>query len=172
MHPNGPRTITHYLWRFIQKKSQPPNFSEKVAIEKCIAGLLPSQLASLRGGKVHKVRCRPQKNSRTMKIDEAASKLASRQPEQINSRQSIQYIFPMEPSQKEDSRSTGDPYIAPPTTQPFNMQLSNHCQDLNREGRSARGRGHGRGRGHITLEQPRKFCCHFHGTDSEHNTNQ
>jgi len=30
----------------VQKKAQTPNFSEKAAIEKCIVGLLPSQLAS------------------------------------------------------------------------------------------------------------------------------
>jgi len=38
--------LPHYLRRFIQKKAQTPNFSEKAAIDKCIASLLPSQLAS------------------------------------------------------------------------------------------------------------------------------
>ena len=38
--------LPDYLRRFVQKKVQTPNFSEKAAIEKCIAGLLPSQLAS------------------------------------------------------------------------------------------------------------------------------
>ena len=38
--------LPDYLRRFVQKKAQIPNFSEKAAIEKCIAGLLPSQLAS------------------------------------------------------------------------------------------------------------------------------
>jgi hypothetical protein len=38
--------LPDYLRRFVQKKAQTPNFSEKAAIEKCIAGLLPSQLAS------------------------------------------------------------------------------------------------------------------------------
>jgi len=35
-----------YFRRFVQKKAQIPNFSEKDAIEKCIEGLLPGQLAS------------------------------------------------------------------------------------------------------------------------------
>ena len=35
-----------YFQRFVQKKAQIPNFPEKDAIEKCIEGLLPSQLAS------------------------------------------------------------------------------------------------------------------------------
>ena len=35
-----------YFRRFVQKKAQIPNFPEKDAIEKCIEGLLPGQLAS------------------------------------------------------------------------------------------------------------------------------
>ena len=35
-----------YFRRFIQKKAQIPNLPEKDAIEKCIEGLLPGQLAS------------------------------------------------------------------------------------------------------------------------------
>ena len=35
-----------YFQRFVQKKTQIPNFPEKDAIEKCIEGLLPGQLAS------------------------------------------------------------------------------------------------------------------------------
>ena len=38
--------LPHYLRRFIQKKALIPNFPEKDAIAKCIAGLLPGQLAS------------------------------------------------------------------------------------------------------------------------------
>ena len=38
--------LPDYLRRFVQKKAQTPNFSEKAAIDKCIASLLPSQLAS------------------------------------------------------------------------------------------------------------------------------
>ena len=38
--------LPHYLRRFIQKKAQTPNFSENAAIDKCIASLLPSQVAS------------------------------------------------------------------------------------------------------------------------------
>ena len=38
--------LSDYLRRFVQKKAQTPNFSEKAAIEKCTPGLLPSQLAS------------------------------------------------------------------------------------------------------------------------------
>ena len=38
--------LPDYLRRFVEKKAQIPNFSEKAAIKKCIAGLLPSQLAS------------------------------------------------------------------------------------------------------------------------------
>ena len=38
--------LPDYFRRFVQKKSQTPNFSEKAAIEKCTAGLLSSQLAS------------------------------------------------------------------------------------------------------------------------------
>ena len=37
--------LPDYLRRFVEKKAQIPNFSEKAAIKKCIAGLLPSQLA-------------------------------------------------------------------------------------------------------------------------------
>ena len=35
-----------YFQRFVQKKAQIPKFPEKDAIEKCIEGLLPGQLAS------------------------------------------------------------------------------------------------------------------------------
>ena len=38
--------LPEYLRRFVQKKAQTPNFSEKDAIAKFIEGLLPSQLAS------------------------------------------------------------------------------------------------------------------------------
>ena len=38
--------LPDYLRRFVQKKAQTPNFFEKAAIEKCITGLLPNQLAS------------------------------------------------------------------------------------------------------------------------------
>jgi len=34
--------LPDYLRRFVQKKAQTPNFSEKAAIENCITGLLPS----------------------------------------------------------------------------------------------------------------------------------
>ena len=37
--------LSDYFRRFIQKKAQTPNFSKYAAIKKCIAGLLPSQLA-------------------------------------------------------------------------------------------------------------------------------
>jgi len=38
--------LPEYFRRFVQKKAQTPNFSEKDAIAKFIEGLLPSQLAS------------------------------------------------------------------------------------------------------------------------------
>ena len=38
--------LLDYLRKFIQKKTQTPNFSEKAEIDKCIDGLLLSQLAS------------------------------------------------------------------------------------------------------------------------------
>ena len=38
--------LYNYFWKCVQKKTQTPNFSEDMAIRKCIAGLLPGQLAS------------------------------------------------------------------------------------------------------------------------------
>ena len=53
---------------------------------------------------------------------------------QNNSRQNSQYIFPVEPSQKETSHPATEPYMTPPATQVFNSHSSNHHHDSTGEG--------------------------------------
>ena len=77
----------------------------------------------------------------------------------------------MEPSPDSDLLLISDPNITPPATQPSNEQGNNNHQNSHRGGRSGRARGRGRGRGRGPLDQPRKLSCHFHGTDTDHNTN-
>ena len=167
--------LPDYLRRFVQKKAQTPNFSEKAAIKKSIAGLLPSQLA------LHLSREPPKslaelysevekyaRSDADHKRRVERKKLMRQQQgwqhgNQNNSRQNAQYIFPVEPSQKEISHLATEPYMTPLATQVFNSQSSNYHHDSNRGGRCARGRERGRGRGQGPSEQPRKFFCHFHG---------
>jgi len=90
--------LPEYFRRFVQKKAQTPNFSEKDAIAKFIEGLLPSQLASHLDRepprslselyaeiKKRKVRSGPQMKSGTKEIDEATAELAAKQPSQTKS---------------------------------------------------------------------------------------
>ena len=44
-------------------------------------------------------------------------------------------------------------------------------QGRNHSGHKGRGRGRGRGKGRGPSNGPKKFFCHFHGSDSDHTTN-
>ena len=57
--------------------------------------------------------------------------------------------------------------MTPPESEP---QRSNDKQPSS--GARGRGRDRGRGRGRGPSRDPKKFFCHFHGSDSDHRTNQ
>ena len=102
------------LRRFVHKKAQTPNFSEKDAIEKFIEGLLPSQLAS------HLDREPPRSLSELYAEVEKYAKsdadnkkrveqrklmrqqLSWQQNNQTNTNMQNQYVLPVEPSQDTD----------------------------------------------------------------------
>ena len=151
--------LSEYLRRFVQKKAQTPNFSEKDAIAKFIEGLLPSQLAShldrepprslselyaevekyAKSDVDHKRRVEQRKLMR--------QQLNWQQNNQANTNQQNQYILLVEPSQDTDQPEEFDPYMIPPPTQPPREQVNNNTKEHNQRGRSNRGRGKGRGRG-------------------------
>jgi len=104
--------LPDYLRRLVQKKTQTPNFSERAAIDKCIDGLLPSQLAShlswepprslaelysevekyARSEADHKRRVKQRKMMRQQQNWQ--------QGNQNNSRQNHKYIFPVSKTMK------------------------------------------------------------------------
>jgi len=149
--------LPEYLWRFVQKKAQTPNFSEKDAIEKFIEVLLPSQLAS------HLGREPPRSLSELYAEEEKYAKSDAdhkrrveqrklmrqqqnwQQNNQVNTNQQYQYIFPVEPSQDPDQQEELNPYIIPPSAQTSIEQANNSSKEPNQRSRSNRGRGKGRG---------------------------
>src|SRR6185503_16375808 len=169
-----------YFRRFVQKKAQIPNFPEKDAIEKCIEGLLPGQLAS------HLIREPPRtleelysKAEKYAKSDadhrrRVEQRRIMRQAKKYNQQiwqqekqPAQQLILPVEPSQDDEEQLTFDPFIIPPESEP---QHSNDKQPSS--GARDRGRGRGRDRGRGPSHEPKKFFCHFHRPDSDHRTNQ
>ena len=58
--------------------------------------------------------------------------------------------------------------IPPPNKSPDGQHNN---QGRNYSGHKGRGRGRGRGKGRGPSNGPKKFFCHFHGSDSDHTTN-
>jgi len=78
-----------------------------------------------------------------------------------------QLILPLEPSHDDEDQITFDPFMIPPESEP---KHSNGKQPSS--GARGRGRDRGRGRARGPSREPKKFFCHFHGSDSDHRTNQ
>ena len=169
-----------YFRRFVQKKAQIPNFPEKDAIEKCIEGLLSGQLAS------HLIREPPRTLEELYSEAEKYAKSDANHRRRVEQRRIMrqaekynqqtwqqekqlahQLILPLEPSHEDEDQITFDPFMTPPESEP---QCSNDKQPSS--GARGRGKGRGRGRGRGPSRDPKKFFCHFHGSDSDHRTNQ
>jgi len=58
--------------------------------------------------------------------------------------------------------------MTPPNKSP---EGQHNNQGRNHSGHKGRGRGRGRGKGRGPSNGPKKFFCHFHGSDSDHTTN-
>ena len=58
--------------------------------------------------------------------------------------------------------------MTPPNKSP---EGQHNNQGRNHSGHKGRGREHGRGKGRGPSNGPKKFFCHFHGSDSDHTTN-
>src|SRR6185503_8638056 len=176
--------LPEYFRRFVQKKAQTPNFSEKDAIAKFIEGLLPSQLASHLDREPPKslselyaevekyTKSEADHKRRVEKRKLMKQQLSWQQNNQTNTNQQNQYILLVEPSQDMDQPEEFDPCIIPPPTQPPNEHDNNNSKEYHQRGRSNRGRGKGRGRGRGPSQGPQKLFCHFHGEDAGHRTNQ
>ena len=161
--------LPDYLRRFVQKKAQTPIFSENTTIEKCMAGLLPSQLASHLSREPPKTLAElyteVEKYARSdadhrRRVEQR--KLMRQQQgwphgNQNSTRHNPQYIFPVKPSQRTAPHPDTEPYMTPPDPQSFNSQPSNHRHDSNIGGRPTRCRGRGSGRGQGPPDQSRKF---------------
>jgi len=142
--------LPEYLRRFVQKKAQTLNFSEKDAIEKFIEGLLPSQLAS------HLDREPPKSLSELYAEVEKYAKSEADHKRRVEQRKLMrqqqnwqqsnqanpnqhQYILLVEPSQDTDQQEEFDPYIIPPPAQPSKEQDNNNSKELNQRSRTNRG---------------------------------
>ena len=58
--------------------------------------------------------------------------------------------------------------MTPPNKSP---EGQHNNQGRNHSGHKGRGRGRGHGKGRGPSNGPKKFFCHFHGSDSDHTTN-
>ena len=118
--------LPNYLRRFVQKKAQTPNFSEKAAIEKCITGLLPSQQASHLSREPPKMLAELYTEVEKYARSDADHRRRVEQRKQIrqqqgwpqgnqnSARHNSQYIFLVEPSQKAAPHHDTEPYMTPP----------------------------------------------------------
>ena len=127
--------LPEYLRRFFQKKAQTPNFPENTAIEKCIARLLPSQLAlhlsrepSKSLAELYTIVEKYARSDADHRRRVEQRRLMRQQQawphgNQNSTRHNPQYIFPVEPSQRADPHHDAEPYMTTPTAQTFNPQL-------------------------------------------------
>lgn len=166
-----------YFRRFVQKKALIPNFPEKDAIAKCIAPLLPGQLASHlsreppRTLSVLYAEVEKYARSDAYHRRRVEQRRIMRQAEKNNwnyQNKNPQFVFPVEPSQETSPEQEQDQFTTPPNKSPEAQQNN---QGRNHPGHKGRGHGRGRGKGCGPSNGPRKLFCHFHGSDSDHTTN-